>query len=150
SKKAGGCSVGRVGRSTGRTTPPSHRAKSVPPPRLTKARKKFGRTKQAKRRAVQDGPAGNTNSNLNGTLDDPKVKKISAAFAEGLSGVLKERPDAVGVAVAVNGKIEEVNVYPNHQLLGKLYPRLLQSYALQATLEKDKAKDAKEVTCAAV
>src|SRR5206468_394723 len=32
---------------------------------------------------------------------------------------------------------EEVNVYPNHQLLQKLYPRLVRSYAVQAAMLKD-------------
>jgi hypothetical protein len=89
--------------------------------------------------------AKNTNSSLNEALDSPEVKKLSDACAAALKGVLEEHPDAVGVVVAVNGKIEEVNVYPNHKLLTKLYPRLLQSYAFQAALEKDKAADVKAV-----
>jgi hypothetical protein len=91
------------------------------------------------------GLAESTNTSLNEALDAPQVKKISDEFAEALQDVLQEHEDAVGVAVVVNGNIEEVNVYPNHSLLKKLYPRLLQSYALQATLEKEKAKDAKPV-----
>jgi hypothetical protein len=94
--------------------------------------------------------AANTNSSLNETLDDPKVKKLSDEFAAALAGALQEHPKAVGVAIVVNGKIEEVNVYPNHDLLGKVYPRLLQSYALQAALEKDKAKDAPAMSVADV
>jgi len=90
--------------------------------------------------------AGNSNSSLNETLDSPKVKKLSEEYAGALAKALEKHLDAVGVAIAVNGTIEEVNVYPNRSLLGKLYPRLIQSYALEAVLEKDKAKDAKSVT----
>jgi hypothetical protein len=90
--------------------------------------------------------APNTNTSLNETLDSPQVKQLSDKCTEALRGVLNEHPSAVGLAVVVNGSIEEVNVYPNGQLLGKLYPRLLQSYALQAALTKDKAKDAKEIS----
>jgi hypothetical protein len=90
--------------------------------------------------------AQNTTSSLNEALDAPAVKKVSDDFAEALAGVLKEKKDAVGVAIAVNGALEEVNIYPNHKLLGKLYPRLLQSYAVQATAQKDKAKDAKSLS----
>jgi hypothetical protein len=92
--------------------------------------------------------APNTNSSLNETFDSPQVKKLSDEFAQALGDVLKEHPKAVGVAIVVNGKIEEVNIYPSHQLLGKLYPRLLQSYALQAAMTKDKASDAETVTFA--
>ena len=51
----------------------------------------------------------------------------------------------MGVAVLVNGQIEEVNVYPNHELLAKFYPRLIQSYALQATLLKDAPQAAEPI-----
>jgi hypothetical protein len=94
--------------------------------------------------------ASYANSSLNETFDSPEVKKLSDACAEALKGVLEENGDAVGVAIAVNGKIEEVNIYPNHRLLAKLYPRLLQSYALQAAVEKDKGQNAKTLDCEAV
>jgi hypothetical protein len=85
-------------------------------------------------------------TSLNEAVDAPEAKKVSDDLAEALSGILDKHDDAVGVAVAVNGKIEEVNIYPNHQLLGKLYPRLLQSYALQAAARKDKVADAKPLS----
>jgi hypothetical protein len=94
--------------------------------------------------------APNTNSSLNETLDSPQVKKISDECANSLKSVLDDHPTAVGVAIVVNGKIEEINVYPSRQLLGKLYPRLLQSYALQAALDQNKAKGTKPVTVADV
>ncbi len=98
-------------------------------------------------------PAGQTfalaspfDSSLNTALDAPAIKKVSDDFAKALSEALKKHPDAVGVAIIVNGQIEEVNIYPNHKLLGKQYPRLLQSYAFQAAAQKDKATDAKPVS----
>jgi hypothetical protein len=84
-------------------------------------------------------------SSLNEALDSPQVQKISEEFAKALENVLEDNEDAVGVAIVINGNIEEVNIYPNHGLLQKLCPRLLQSYALQATQEKDKAKESKEL-----
>jgi hypothetical protein len=92
--------------------------------------------------------AKNSNSSLNEAFDSEQVKKISDAFAEALKGCLADHQDAVGVAVVVNGKIEELNIYPNHGLLSRVYPRLIQSYAFQATVEKDKAKDATPCTMA--
>jgi hypothetical protein len=89
-------------------------------------------------------------SSLNEALDAPKVKELSDQFATALSSPVEGHPTAVGVAIAVNGKIEEVNIYPNHALLRKLYPRLLQSYALQANAEKDKAKEGEAATVADV
>ncbi len=91
--------------------------------------------------------AGNATSSLNETLDAPKVKQISDEFAAALQAVLDQHADAVGVAIAVNGQIEEVNVYPNHGLLAQQYPRLLRSYAFQATLAKDQSQTARAVSC---
>ncbi len=84
-------------------------------------------------------------SSLNTALDAAPIKKVSDEFANALSDALKKHPDAVGVAIVINGQIEEVNIYPNHKVLGKLYPRLVQSYAVQAAAQKDQAKDAKPV-----
>jgi hypothetical protein len=125
-------------------------------PRATREAAKYGKSQDKvwesvwmqKTVAEKNNLALNNNSSLNETLDSPQVKKLSEDYAKALANALEKHPDAVGVAIAINGNIEEVNVYPNHSLLSKLYPRLLQSYALEATLEKDKAKDAKPVTSA--
>jgi hypothetical protein len=84
--------------------------------------------------------APNTNSSLNETLEAPQVKQVSEQCSEALKGILAEKPNAVGVVVAVNGAIEEVNIYPNHNVLSKQYPRLLKSYALQAAIEEKKGE----------
>ncbi|HZN63155.1 MAG TPA: DUF6569 family protein [Planctomycetota bacterium] len=82
----------------------------------------------------------NTNTSLNETMDSEKTKKAVEPFVKYLEGILAGKPDAVGVAFALNGRIEEVNIYPGHKLLAKLYPRLLGSYALSAILEKESGK----------
>lgn len=82
--------------------------------------------------------AENTNSSLNQALDAPQAKQISEDFTNALGSLMATHTTAVGVAIAINGVIEEVDIYPNHSLLAKLFPRLLQSYALQAALENDK------------
>jgi len=94
--------------------------------------------------------APNTNTSLNETLEAPQVKKLSDECADALKGILDEHPRAVGVVIAVNGKIEEVNVYPNQKVLSQLYPRLLQSYALQAALAKNQPQPEKTVEVADV
>src|SRR5262249_53105363 len=49
----------------------------------------------------------NTNSNLNEALDSPQVKKICEACAKALNDLPGKHKDAIGVAIAVNGKVEE-------------------------------------------
>jgi len=90
--------------------------------------------------------ASNTNSSANEMLDSPEVQKVSGTYTDALTRVLKDNPSAVGVAVAVNGQLEEVNLYPNHGLLSRLYPRLVRSYALQAVMLKGQARDGKPMT----
>jgi hypothetical protein len=78
----------------------------------------------------------NTNSSLNETMDSDQARKAAEPFEKALTGLLATHPDAVGAAFALNGKIEEITVYPGHRLFAKLYPRLIGSYALAAALEK--------------
>jgi hypothetical protein len=82
----------------------------------------------------------NTNSSLNETLDSKEVKKICADCDKAYKELLGKHPDAIGVAVAVNGKVEEINIYPNTELFARLFPRLVQSYAVQAGMDRDKLK----------
>ena len=81
---------------------------------------------------------GNTvkSTSLNETADSPEARKAVEPFMASLASILAKHPDAVGVAFALNGTIEEVNVYPGHKLVAKLYPRLLESYALSAVLNR--------------
>ena len=82
--------------------------------------------------AVRLSGAPNRTTSLNEALDSAQVKRLFEKTVRSLGDLAARHPDAVGVAVSVNGRIEEVNIYPANSLLGKLYPRLLRSYALQA------------------
>lgn len=93
-----------------------------------------------KKEASEKLNAPNTNTTLNETLDSKQVKKLCEDYAKALNGLPEKHPDAIGVAIAVNGKIEEINIYPNAKVFQAIYPRLVQSYALPAALEKDKLK----------
>jgi len=88
-----------------------------------------------KQQAAEKLGAANTNSSLNESMDSEKAKKALEPYEKALGGLLAGQPDVVGVAFALNGKIEEVNVYPGHNLLAKLYSRLLGSYAFAAVLD---------------
>ncbi len=94
---------------------------------------------EAKKEANKALNAPNENSSLNETLEDKKVKELCDAYAAALSDVVTAHKDAVGVAIVLNGRIEEINVYPGHALLVKLYPRVVQSYALAAATTKSSA-----------
>lgn len=88
------------------------------------------------------GASQNTTS-LTEALESPGFRKIADDSVSTLNGIAAKSRDAVGVAIAVNGRIEEVNVYPSHSLLQRLYPRLLRSYALDAAKQSGQARAAR-------
>jgi hypothetical protein len=91
-------------------------------------------------RAAPDRIGNSVDStSLNETADSPEARKAVEPFMKSLAAVLDKHSNAVGVAFALNGTIEEVNVYPGHKLAKKLYPRLLESYALSAVLNRKPA-----------
>lgn len=87
--------------------------------------------------AAGDIPAEIGTSSLNFVLESPAVLRLCHEYARALEGLLDDKPDAVGVAIAVHGRLVEVNVYPNHRLLRRMYSRLIQSYVLDAATLND-------------
>ena len=94
---------------------------------------------QQKAELNQRNEAPNTNSSLNEALDSKPVMDQAAAYEKALGGLAANHPDAVGVAFAVNGKVEETVAYPSPSLLRKVYGRLVGSYAIQALSDKKAA-----------
>jgi hypothetical protein len=88
----------------------------------------------------------NANSSANELFDAPQLEKVFQDYTSDLAALLDSHPDAVGVAVVVNGQFEEADVYPNHAQFRKVCPRLVQSYAVQAALLKEGAKGAPALT----
>jgi hypothetical protein len=93
-----------------------------------------------KKAAMAKYGSPNTNTTLNETLDSAQIKKLCEECDKVMKDLLAKHPDALGVAIAINGKVEEIDIYPNAALLAKQFPRLVKSYAIQAGIEKDKLK----------
>ncbi|MEM1208659.1 MAG: DUF6569 family protein [Planctomycetota bacterium] len=103
---------------------------------------------QLKVRAVDARVAESQTSSLNEAMDSEALDAETRPYEAALAGTVAQQPDAVGVVFAVNGRIEEANVYPNRSLLGKVYPKLIKSYAVHAALHPPDgdATDAPSVT----
>ena len=86
----------------------------------------------------------NTNSSLNEAVDSKEVVESTTPFTVALEKLLDKHRDAVGFAFAVNGKILEVDAFPGNQLASKIFPRMLETYAIDAVsaakLDKDHSK----------
>jgi hypothetical protein len=66
------------------------------------------------------------------TLEAPKVQRATEGFKQEYSGLTGRFPDAVGYVAAVNGKVTGADVYSTHELFRKLWPKLLESAAVEA------------------
>jgi hypothetical protein len=77
-------------------------------------------------------------SSLQLTLESPVLKARTDDYEKPMAELL-ERPenrDAVGWAYAVNGQVSGANVYANRTLFRKLWPKLLNSGAVEALAER--------------
>jgi hypothetical protein len=95
--------------------------------------------------AVQVTPEGaSTLRRLNSTTSlakvqedsavESQIKSISDPVEKSFQSVIKQLRDqnAVGVVVAVKGRIIWADIFASKELLGKYWPKLLQSYAAEA------------------
>src|SRR5262245_20990346 len=69
-------------------------------------------------------------------VDDDVLKQIQP-YRDALADPITEHERIIGVAVAINGKIEAVDVFESTPLFQKVWPRLLKGYALDAMHSAD-------------
>jgi hypothetical protein len=58
-------------------------------------------------------------------------------YLEELTAPVEKTPNVVGVIVAINGKVDSLDVFESTPLFTKLWPKLLTSYALDAATGAD-------------
>jgi hypothetical protein len=74
-------------------------------------------------------------SSLELSVENSKVKEVSADYINELAGILKNKSDVIGYVFAINGKVNSADVYASHELFAKLWPKLLKSSAVEAIAE---------------
>ena len=74
-------------------------------------------------------------SSLQLSLENPKVRESTDGYVKALSSVLDEKQDAIGYVFAVNGKVSSADIYSSGALFRKLWPKLLNSSAVEALTE---------------
>jgi hypothetical protein len=97
---------------------------------------------QTKGRLMRSIGNRDTTSSLNEAQDSEQVTKSTQAFIKSLGGAAGKHKDIVGMAFAVSGKLQEVNIYPGCPLTQRVYPRLLETYALDAVMQASEDKEA--------
>jgi hypothetical protein len=79
-------------------------------------------------------------SSLQLTLENEDVQNTTRECINKLSSIIEGKNDVIGFAFAINGQINSADVYASNALFKKLWPKLLESSAVEALgeLEKDK------------
>jgi hypothetical protein len=82
------------------------------------------------------------------TVDNSAVIDTTGPYINALNGILRNKPDVIGYAFAINGEVNSADIYASHALFAKLWPKLLKATAVEAVAELN--QDAKAETAAAV
>ncbi|HEY2584492.1 MAG TPA: DUF6569 family protein [Tepidisphaeraceae bacterium] len=74
------------------------------------------------------------------SLESKPVEDRTAAYIKALEPFVQGKDDVIGYAFAINGKVNSADVYANHALFVKLWPKLLKSSAVEAVAELQKGE----------
>lgn len=77
-----------------------------------------------------------SSSSLQLTLENENVAKLSEAYVNALQNIVRDKPDVIGYAFAVNNAINSAEVYGSSTLFGKLWPKMLHAAAVEAVSER--------------
>ncbi len=80
--------------------------------------------------------AGASPTSLQLTLEHKKLLEAVQTHVKKLQGNLDKQTDVIGYAVAINGKVNNADVYASADLFRKLWPKLLCCSAVEAVAEK--------------
>lgn len=70
-------------------------------------------------------------SSLQLTLEDKKVRQKTSGYLKALADAAKP-PGLVGAVFVINGELNSGDLYSSHELFAKMWPKLLNSIALEA------------------
>lgn len=82
--------------------------------------------------------SGESASSLQLTLESPAVQAAADRYCQALAGVAAKHSDAIGLAFAINGRMNSAEVYGSGTLFRKLWPKLLKASAVEAVAERKK------------
>jgi len=88
--------------------------------------------------ASVNAPESSTSFQL--SIESKPVQDHTEAYLKALEPIVQGKDDVIGYAFAINGKVNSADIYANHDLFLKLWPKLIKSSAVEALadLQKDK------------
>jgi len=89
-------------------------------------------------------------SSLQLTLEHKKVQESIDGYIKALADLPKDKKNAIGYVMAINGKVVCADVYASRELFLKLWPKMAKACAVEAFSELQKDKKFKPPTVEAV
>jgi hypothetical protein len=89
-------------------------------------------------------------SSLQLSLEHKKLREAVDAYLKKLAPAAARKGDVIGYAAAINGTVNNADIYASSALFQKLWPKLLESSAVEAVAELKKDKKFKPVDAGAV
>jgi hypothetical protein len=86
-------------------------------------------------------------SSLDLTMENQTIKERTQKYIDDLQNIDSEKNDIVGYAFAINGKINNIDVYSSNSLFKKMWPKLLSAAALEAFTELAGSNEFSPPTC---
>ncbi len=84
--------------------------------------------------------APQSESSLQLSLENEKLKVARAAYVKALQSAGEEGADVIGYVVAINGQVTSANIYPSNALFRKMWGKQLAAAVTEAIGEQPKAK----------
>ena len=90
--------------------------------------------------------ASASESSLELSVENSKVKESTADYIAALSGILSKHNDVIGYVFAINGQVNSADIYASRALFAKLWPKLIKATAVEAIAELRKDMEMKPVS----
>ncbi len=74
-------------------------------------------------------------SSLQLSLENQKVQAATESYQKELTQVVQGKPDVVGYAFAINGKLNSIDIYASNALFNKMWDKNLQAACIEAFAE---------------
>ena len=71
---------------------------------------------------------------IQATYESEKYKGYESDFLDALRGIPSQHPDTVGVVIAIGGEVVSADVFANHSLFARLWPKVLKAAITDAVV----------------
>ena len=95
-------------------------------------------------------PPSASPSSMQLALENRQVSEAAEAYIHALARIVDGKPDVIGYAVAINGKVNSADMYASNDLFRRMWPKLLRASAVEAFADQRDRRDTAQVAAADV